>query len=43
MIMHRAIDSVVQQKTLGEESLFTVWKRLQKAVNSGMPPGTATF
>ena len=40
---HRAIDSVVQQKTLGEESLFTVWKRLQKAVNSGMPPGTATF
>jgi hypothetical protein len=41
--MHRAIDSVVQQKTLGEESLFTVWKRLQKAVNSGMPPGTATF
>ena len=43
MIMHRAIDNVVQQKTLGEESLFTVWKRLQKAVNSGMPPGTATF
>ena len=43
MIMYRAIDSVVQQKTLGEESLFTVWKRLQKAVNSGMPPGTATF
>lgn len=41
--MHRAIDSVVQQKTLGEESLFTVWKRLQKAVNSGMPPGTATL
>ncbi|MFZ8199202.1 hypothetical protein [Alteromonas portus] len=43
MIMHRAIDSVVQQKTFGEESLFTVWKRLQKAVHSGMPPGTATF
>ena len=43
MIMHRAIDSVVQQKTLGEETLLTVWKRLQKAVNSGMPPGTATF
>ena len=41
--MHRAIDSVVQQKTLGEESLFTVWKRLQKAVSNGMPPGTATF
>ncbi|TKB04562.1 M1 family metallopeptidase [Alteromonas portus] len=43
MIMHRAIDSVVQQKTFGEETLFTVWKRLQKAVHSGMPPGTATF
>ena len=43
MIIHRAIDNVAQQKTLGEESLFTVWKRLQKAVNSGMPPGTATF
>ena len=43
MIMYRAIDSVVQKKTLGEESLFTLWKRLQKAVNSGMPPGTATF
>lgn len=43
MVMHRAIDSVVQQKTLGEESLFTVWKRLQKAVSRGLPPGTATF
>lgn len=43
MVIHRAIDSVVQQKTLGEESLFTVWKRLQKAVSRGMPPGTATF
>ena len=43
MIMHRAIDNVVQQKTFGEESLFTVWQRLQKAVSKGMPPGTTTF
>lgn len=43
MIIHRAIDNVVQQKTSGKESLFTVWKQLQKAVSRGMPPGTATF
>ena len=43
MIMHRAIDSVVQEKTSGETSLFTLWKHLQNAVTMGKAPGTATF
>lgn len=43
MIIHRAIDNVVQEKTLGKESLFTIWKQLQKAVSRGMAPGTETF